>query len=251
LGSSPIPSSDTYRGPYAVSEPETQTLQQFIASRDALIVVNFHAYGNMFLYPWSYYQAYTRDQGLFHSYGADIQALNGFFHGITVDGWHYLANGESCDWLYAERSAKPMILGFVIELGHYSQDGFYPPPERHDLIWQDALDALWYLVQKDGTPYNGDCDYVPGDANGDGTCNGLDAVFLNTYLKGGTPPPDECSALCPGTPAPFYAAADANGSCSANGIDVTFLVTYLKGGNRPPTYCGDCPPLINPYLPNP
>ncbi len=68
--------------------------------------------------------------------------------------------------------------------------------------------------------------FVPGDANGSGDVNGLDVVYLISYLKGGPPPPDP------------ILRADANGSCSVNGLDVTYLVTFLKGG--PPPFAGNC-----------
>jgi hypothetical protein len=68
--------------------------------------------------------------------------------------------------------------------------------------------------------------YVAGDVNGSGSVNGVDVVYLVSYLKGGPPPPDP------------ILRADANGSCSVNGIDVVYLVSYLKGG--PPPFYGDC-----------
>jgi len=69
--------------------------------------------------------------------------------------------------------------------------------------------------------------YLPGDANNNGTVNGIDVTFLVSYLKGIGSPPD-----------PFL-AGDANGDCGVNGIDVTYLVTYLKGYGSPP-FRGDC-----------
>ena len=69
-------------------------------------------------------------------------------------------------------------------------------------------------------------DYLAGDANGSGSINGLDVVYLVDYLKGINPPPD-----------PIY-AGDANGDCIVNGVDVVYLVAYLKGGAAP--FLGNC-----------
>ncbi len=69
--------------------------------------------------------------------------------------------------------------------------------------------------------------YLPGDANNNGSVNGIDVVFLVSYLKGIGEPPNP------------MLAGDANGNCVVNGIDVTFLVSYLKGVGGPP-YRGDC-----------
>jgi subtilisin family serine protease len=70
--------------------------------------------------------------------------------------------------------------------------------------------------------------FVPGDANGNGTVNGIDVVYLVNYLKGvGPPPPDP------------ILRADANGSCTVNGIDVVYIVNYLKGVGPAP-FAGNC-----------
>jgi len=70
--------------------------------------------------------------------------------------------------------------------------------------------------------------FLPGDANGDHSFNGLDVVYLVAYLKGYNPPPNP------------LLAGDANGNCQTNGLDVTYMVTYLKGYGAPPVL-GDCP----------
>lgn len=70
-------------------------------------------------------------------------------------------------------------------------------------------------------------DYLPGDANGNGHVNGVDAVYLVAYLKGIGHPPLP------------YLSGDANGNCIVNGIDVIYLVNYFKGWGAPPIR-GDC-----------
>jgi predicted extracellular nuclease len=86
------------------------------------------------------------------------------------------------------------------------------------------------------------CEYVVGDANGNGTFNGLDVTYSVAYFKGGPPPPYECE--CPeGSGNIWYVAGDVNGSCSYNGLDVTYMVAYFKGGPGPRP-CPDCPPII-------
>lgn len=82
------------------------------------------------------------------------------------------------------------------------------------------------------------CVYAPGDANGSGSANGLDVIYLVSYFKGGDPPPDTCMCDPHG---PLFVAADANGSCSVNGLDVTYLVSYFKGTGEI-MFCEDCPP---------
>ncbi len=69
--------------------------------------------------------------------------------------------------------------------------------------------------------------FLPGDANGSGSVNGIDVVFLVNYLKGLGP-----------VPSPFL-SGDANGNCDVNGIDVVYLVNYLKGLGGAPI-AGEC-----------
>jgi hypothetical protein len=64
--------------------------------------------------------------------------------------------------------------------------------------------------------------FVRGDANGDGTLNGLDVVYLVGYFKGQNPPPVPPEA------------GDANGDGILNGLDVVYLVAYFKGTGPPP-----------------
>ncbi|HEX6968171.1 MAG TPA: M14 family metallopeptidase, partial [Micromonosporaceae bacterium] len=59
-GSSGSPSSDTYRGPYAFSAPETQALRNFVNSRVVGGVqqikanIDFHTYSELVLWPYGY-----------------------------------------------------------------------------------------------------------------------------------------------------------------------------------------------------
>jgi hypothetical protein len=101
----------------------------------------------------------------------------------------------------------------------------------------------FYNYSQENVQYSGfeqGCIYLPGDANGSNTTNGLDVIYMVNYLKGEGPvPPDSCD--CP--PHDWiYAAADANGSCSFNGLDVVYLVNFLKGEGPEPVGCNDCPP---------
>ena len=84
-----------------------------------------------------------------------------------------------------------------------------------------------------------DCSYyVVGDANYDGTYNGLDIVYGVNYFKGGAPPGFECECTLGNI---WYVTCDVNGSCGYNGLDITHGVAYFKGGPGPMP-CADCPP---------
>jgi hypothetical protein len=82
------------------------------------------------------------------------------------------------------------------------------------------------------------CVYVTGDANGNGTMNGIDVTYGVRYFKGGAPPPYSC--YCDGHT--WYVAGDVNADCVYNGLDVVFIVACFKNGGSYHS-CPACPGL--------
>ncbi len=88
--------------------------------------------------------------------------------------------------------------------------------------------------------YNCQCDslagYIAGDANGNCIFNGIDATYLQAWLKSeGPPPPDPLSR------------ADANCSGTVNGLDVTYIANYFKGGPAPGCCFWNCADTVTTY----
>jgi hypothetical protein len=77
------------------------------------------------------------------------------------------------------------------------------------------------------------CDYIPGDANGNGYRTGSDVTRLVTYLKGiPTTIPDSChSPYAINSVGDLWlkVTCDFNGDCRVTGADATALVRYFKG----------------------
>ena len=84
------------------------------------------------------------------------------------------------------------------------------------------------------------CDYVPGDVNGNGVCTGNDLTYVFAWYRGGPPPPYTCECF-PGWI--WWPAADYNGTCSFNGLDISLMIAYFKSGSLEPIPCADCPPV--------
>jgi len=82
-GSSPDPNDPTYRGMAAFSEPETNSMRQFIISRDFSIILNLHSYGNLLLYSWGYDNLYTPDNALLSAIGDSATAINNYEYGAV------------------------------------------------------------------------------------------------------------------------------------------------------------------------
>jgi hypothetical protein len=127
VGSSPIPSSELYRGTAPFSEPETQAIESFCAAHDFTIAFSYHSYGDLLLYPWGYAYTYTVDHELFHTLGQRFTVENQYLAGNTAEGAIYITNGGSDDWAYGETLTKPSFLCFTPEVNTFEEGGFGPP----------------------------------------------------------------------------------------------------------------------------
>ncbi len=153
-GSSPTPSSDTYRGTGPLSEPETSSMRDFIESRNFLVSMNYHTYSNLILFPWgssTYQGGFTPDQAVF-SLMADsmqyyIQQVNGAVYTVGPP-WQvlYNVNGDCNDWCYGEQTTKAKIYPFTTEVGG-AADGFWPQPNRIVPLAQENLPSNLFVAR--------------------------------------------------------------------------------------------------------
>jgi hypothetical protein len=129
-GSSPTPSSETYRGAAGFSEPETQAIRNFAINRQFTTAINFHAHGNWWIFPWAYKaNIYTPDHPLFLAWCQDLTQFNHYGYGTPIQTVGYLVNGGSDDWFYGDQVNKAKVYSFTPEVGS-SSDGFWPTPDR-------------------------------------------------------------------------------------------------------------------------
>lgn len=138
-GSSPNPSDETYRGPYAFSEPETQKIRALCDTFEFLYALNYHSYGNYLIVPWGYINHWvpSPDSGIYHvmaeSMTTYIGIPNNYAWGTAGQTVGYNANGVSDDWMYGEQSEKPKCFAFTAEVG--------------ESFWQGANDTSIIITQ--------------------------------------------------------------------------------------------------------
>jgi hypothetical protein len=99
-GSSSIESSDTYRGPSAGSEPETQAIVDLFERVPFKFQVNYHSYGPWLLYPQGWQIGTpTADDPIFYALSGnrDNPAIPNFVPGLSSDVL-YVTNGEMTDY---------------------------------------------------------------------------------------------------------------------------------------------------------
>ncbi len=129
-GSSPNTNDDTYRGPSAFSEPETQAVKYFEENHTFGICVNYHTYGNLLIYPWGYAPSiYTPDSAVYVEYAQLMTRYNHYTYGTGDQTVGYVTNGDSDDWGYGEQTTKNKVLSMTPEAGNQS-DGFWPAQNR-------------------------------------------------------------------------------------------------------------------------
>jgi Zinc carboxypeptidase len=106
-GSSSITSSDTYRGPAAVSEPETRAMKGLLDRIGFEFQVNWHSNGQWLLYAEGWQIATpTADDPIYFALSGNLDrpAIRDFHPGLSSDVL-YVTNGETTDYAHASTGA--------------------------------------------------------------------------------------------------------------------------------------------------
>lgn len=134
-GSSPNPCSAVYRGTEAFSEPETQTVRDFISSHPFKDVLHYHTYSNVLIH--SYGDASLPpepDLTTLRDIGAEMTRYNGYPVGTGYELIGYTVNGDAVDWTYGDQG----MISYTPEVGSYS-DYFWPSEDRVIPLCEDQV----------------------------------------------------------------------------------------------------------------
>lgn len=137
-GSSPNPANDTYRGTAGFSENETQIARDFTNLIKPKVCLNYHAYGDWFIYPWGYANLTCPDDTTFQMIADFLTEENQYISGNCWQTLNYLSNGSSDDWHYGEQVTKPKVYAITPEVGD-GNDGFWPAPSNIIPLCQENL----------------------------------------------------------------------------------------------------------------
>ncbi|HEY5923468.1 MAG TPA: M14 family zinc carboxypeptidase [Kofleriaceae bacterium] len=142
-GSSKNQRAQDYRGEHAFSEPESAALRDLGKRERIALHVDFHAFGQLLLYPWNHVPQPTKDRDRFAAVGdriasaiyAQHQKRYALMQGIEL----YAAAGTMSDWAYGEAEA----MSFTIELRpKMGRGGFVLPPEEIRPTCDEGLAAV-------------------------------------------------------------------------------------------------------------
>jgi hypothetical protein len=162
-GSSGSTYSDTYRGPSAASEPETQAVMGLVSRVQPVISVSYHSYSEIVIYPYGCdgERADAREvvEGLGQQLAATLikDAGSGTYEAGTSWELLYAVDGGDIDWYHNAHGVLP----YVIEVNSGSQ-GFQPPyswrqstVERMRPGWALMLDRLGQSGVRGSVTVNG------------------------------------------------------------------------------------------------
>ncbi|MFV9551455.1 M14 family zinc carboxypeptidase [Algibacter sp. PT7-4] len=137
-GSSGSTGSDTYRGPSAFSEPETQIVRNFSATREFKTAMNHHATSNLIPHAYNGYpdSPGSGREAEYHKFCHDMTRFNRYIYGEAPDILT-IANGDMSDWmlggatdLNGSNGSGQGILALAPENGSWissdGEGGFWP-----------------------------------------------------------------------------------------------------------------------------
>jgi hypothetical protein len=126
-GSSGSTYSDTYRGPSAGSEPETQAMMGLVARIQPVMSISYHSYSELVIYPYGCDGQHAPERETIEAVGHSLASrlpkdgtLGTYDPGTS---WEllYAVDGGDIDWYYNEHNVLP----YVIEVNSSTQ-GFQP-----------------------------------------------------------------------------------------------------------------------------
>jgi len=175
-GSSSDPCDETYRGPTAGSEPETQAFQDYFATvmqdqngpngdnelppaapdDTTGIFISLHSYSDLVLWPWGFDDFGASPN---HDQMQTIGRKFAYYNGYNASGSiYYAVDGATDDWVYG----KFGVPSYTFEVGPAGGAcyGFFPPYGCIDGIdgmprnfWAENKPALLYAHKIARTPY--------------------------------------------------------------------------------------------------
>lgn len=165
-GSSGNMGAETYRGPSAASEPETQAIQSLLASELPTIAVSFHTYSQLVLLPWGYSgsvtaQSYSVHRAVGEEYARRTREAHGsvFLPGpsnYTI----YATNGDFTDYAYGAQGS--IALTPELQPASAEEGGFLLPEARilpnNQEAWASATALInhvtnWRWIEPPSAPW--------------------------------------------------------------------------------------------------
>merc|ERR1719251_49047 len=158
-GASSNPCSDTYHGPSAASEPETQVIERVMKESPMIVYIDVHSYSQLIISSWGYTTRNHPRSSEYRQIGGKIQ------NAIRSAGGNTWREGPIAQVLYAasggttDTAADLGALGICFELrpGQGGGSGGFAPPARDILpgareCFAGLIAAFDYAMGSSPTP---------------------------------------------------------------------------------------------------
>jgi carboxypeptidase T len=151
--SSHVPRDETYVGPRAFSEPETQAVRNVVARELFRGVITYHSFSQLILYPWGYTDKPAPDAfaelkmaQVAKRMAQLIQGVHGTVYTPEQSSQLYPTAGDTTDWTYGEYG----IPSFTIELrpDSVAHGGFVLPPDQIQPTFEENLPAAEEFIKR-------------------------------------------------------------------------------------------------------
>ena len=159
-GASPFSDDDTYHGPSAFSEPETQVMRDLASSYGDRLVshIDYHTYSQLILWPFGYaegVQTPEPDRTFFDELSTamsdEILAYSGVFYDPIQSVDLYPAAGTCSDWHYGDLGVKSLTIELRPSAGA-GFDGFDPDPSVILPTARENYEAAKLFVERTTQP---------------------------------------------------------------------------------------------------
>jgi carboxypeptidase T len=100
-GSSPDPCSDTYRGPSANSEPESQAVKNLVDAVRPKISFSTHSVAGRYLNPFGFRDS-SVSYDIYSDFSNDFSSQNDYLYGTVWQMLAYYSNGTTRDYLHSQ-----------------------------------------------------------------------------------------------------------------------------------------------------
>jgi len=139
-GASTVPSSETYRGPSAFSEPESTNIKTYLKSLEESgsqieAAIDFHSYSQLLLRPYGWTtpeKSMPANEAELRKLTDEMRDIIKSVHGTVFTSEHaaelYVASGIAADWLAAD--ATKQNKGLTYELRDTGRYGFLLPADQ-------------------------------------------------------------------------------------------------------------------------
>ncbi|NXA95672.1 CBPA1 Carboxypeptidase, partial [Melanocharis versteri] len=148
-GASANSCTETYRGPYANSEPEVKSIVDFVKSHGNIkAFISIHSYSQLLLYPYGYTETPAPDQQELHEVSTKAVAALSSLYGTkytygSIISTIYRASGSSVDWAY-DQGIK---YSFTFELRDTGRYGFLLPANQIVPTAEETWLALKVIIE--------------------------------------------------------------------------------------------------------